>query len=70
MVILLNTLLIVGGIYLPERYGTTLSIGAGILLVLTAALPSFFPPMNLIYKSLLGITIGFGGVIGLLAYFL
>jgi oxygen-dependent protoporphyrinogen oxidase len=67
MVILLNILLIVGGFFLPEGYGTTLSIGAGLLLVFTAALPSFFPPMKLIYKVLLGITIVFGGIIGLLA---
>jgi oxygen-dependent protoporphyrinogen oxidase len=69
MVILLNILLIVGGFFLPEGYGTALSIGAGLLLAFTAALPSFFPPMTLIYKVLLGITIGFGGVIGLLANF-
>jgi protoporphyrinogen oxidase len=69
MVILLNILLIAGGFYLPEGYGTTLSIGAGLLLAFTAALPSFFPPMKLIYKVILGLTIGFGGVIGLLANF-
>ena len=65
--ILLNILLIVGGFFLPNGYGTTLSIGAGLLLAFTAALPSIFPPINLIYKVLLGFTIGFGGVIGLLA---
>ncbi len=69
MVIILNILLIVGGFFLPEGYGTTLSIGAGLLLAFTVALPSFFPPMELIYKVLLGITIGFGSVIGLLAKF-
>jgi hypothetical protein len=69
MVILLNILLIAGGFFLPGGYGATLSIGAGSLLVFTAALPSFFPPMQLLYKVLLGITIGFGGVIGLLANF-
>jgi len=70
MVIILNVLLIAGGFFLPGGYGTSLSIGAGILLAITVALPSFFPPMELIYKVLLGITIGFGGVIGLLAKFL
>jgi monoamine oxidase len=54
MVILLNSLLIAGGFFLPEGYGTTLSIGAGLLLAFTVALPSFFPPMELIYKVLLG----------------
>ena len=67
MAILLNILLIAGGFYLPEGYGTTLSIGAGLLLAFTAALPSFFPPMKLIYKVILGLTIGFGGMVGLLA---
>jgi len=61
-----NILLIAGGFLLPGGYGTTLSIGAGLLLALTAALPSFFPPMKLIYKVLFGITIGFGSIIGLL----
>jgi hypothetical protein len=69
MVIILNILLVVGGFFLPEGYGTTLSIGAGFLLAFTIALPSFFPPMELIYKILLGFTIGFGSVIGLLANF-
>ena len=67
MVILLNILLIVGGFFLPEGYGITLSIGAGLLLAFTAALPYFFPPIKLIYKVLLGITIVFGGIIALLA---
>jgi oxygen-dependent protoporphyrinogen oxidase len=62
-----NLLLIAGGFLLPGGYGTTLSIGAGLLLALTAALPSFFPPMKLIYKVLFGATIGFGSIIGLLA---
>jgi hypothetical protein len=61
-----NILLIAGGFLLPGGYGTTLSIGAGLLLALTAALPSFFPPMKLIYKVLFGISIGFGSIIGLL----
>jgi oxygen-dependent protoporphyrinogen oxidase len=68
--ILLNILLIAGGFFLPGGYGTTLSIGAGVLLSITASLPTFFPPLKLIYQVLLGITIVFGGVIGLLANFL
>jgi hypothetical protein len=68
--IILNILLIAGGFFLPRGYGATMSIGAGVLLALTAAFPSFLPPNKLVYKVLLGITIGFGGVIGLLANFL
>jgi monoamine oxidase len=68
--ILLNILLIAGGFFLPEGYGTTLSIGAGLLLAFTVALPSFFPPLKEIYLVVLGITIMFGGVIGLLAKFI
>jgi oxygen-dependent protoporphyrinogen oxidase len=64
-----NILLIAAGFYLPGGYGTTLSIGAGALLAFTVALPSFFPPLKEIYQVLLGISIGFGSVIGLLAYF-
>ena len=62
-----NVLLLAGGFFLPTGYGTTLSIGAGLLLAFTAAFPFCFPPIKLIYKVLLGITIGFGGIIGLLA---
>jgi len=69
MVIIINILLIAGGFYFPKGYGTTLSIGAGLLLAFTAAFPSFFPPMKLIYKVLLAITIVFGSMIGLLANF-
>jgi oxygen-dependent protoporphyrinogen oxidase len=69
-VMLLNILLIAGGFFLPQGYGTTLSIGAGLLLIFTSIWPSFFPPMTKVYKALLGITIGFGGVMGLLANFL
>jgi oxygen-dependent protoporphyrinogen oxidase len=67
---LCNILLIAGGFFLPAGYGTTLSIGAGLLLAFTVALPSFFPPLKEIYMVLLGVTIVFGGVIGLLANFL
>jgi oxygen-dependent protoporphyrinogen oxidase len=65
-----NILLIAGGFFLPGGYGTTLSIGAGLLLAFTAAFPYYFPPMKLIYQVLLGITIGFGGIIALLATFI
>lgn len=61
-----NILLIALGFYLPGGYGTTLSIAAGALLVFTAALPSFFPPFKLIYQVLLALSIGFGGILGLL----
>jgi hypothetical protein len=64
-----NMLLIAAGFFLPGGYGTTLSIGAGVLLALTAVWPAIFPPLKLIYKVFLGISIGFGGVIGLLAKF-
>lgn len=65
-----NILLIAVGFFLPSSFGTTLSIGAFLLLAFTAAFPSFFPPSEKLYGVLLGITIGFGGVIGLLANFL
>ena len=65
-----NILLIAGGFFLPGGYGTTLSIGAGVLLAFTAAWPSFFPPIKLIYKVFLGITIVFGGIIAMLAKFI
>ena len=68
--IILNILLIVGGFFLPQGYGMTMSIGAGVLLALTVVYPSFFPPHSLVYKVLLGLTIGFGGIVGLLAKFL
>ena len=65
-----NILLIACGFFLPKGYGTTLSIGAGLLLAFNAAFPFYFPPIKLIYKVLLGITIVFGGIIGLLAKFI
>jgi oxygen-dependent protoporphyrinogen oxidase len=68
--IIVNVLLFALGFFLPGGYGTTLSIGAGLLLIFTATLPSFFPPIKLIYQALLGISIGFGGIIGLLAAFI
>ena len=68
--IILNILLIVGGFFLPQGYGMTMSIGAGVLLALTVVYPSFFPPHSLVYKVLLGLTVGFGGIVGLLAKFL
>ena len=64
-----NILLIAGGFFLPGGYGTTLSIGAGLLLAFTAAFPFFFPPMKVIYMVLLGVSIGFGSIIGLLVGF-
>jgi hypothetical protein len=64
---ILNLLMVVGGFLLPPGYRATLSIGAGLLLVFTAALPSFFPPYKLLYKVLLGVSIVLGGLIGLLA---
>jgi oxygen-dependent protoporphyrinogen oxidase len=68
-VIILNILLIAVGFFLPGGYGTTLSIGAGLLLAFTVALPFFFPPMKVIYMVLLGVSIGFGSIIGLLVGF-
>jgi monoamine oxidase len=70
MGIILNILLIAVGFFLPTGYSTTLSIGAGLLLAFTAAFPFYFPPIKLIYKVLLAITIVFGGVMGVLAIFL
>ncbi len=61
-----NILLFAGGFFLPAGYGITLSIGAGLLLAFTAAFPFYFPPLKLLYQVLLGITIVFGGIIGLL----
>jgi hypothetical protein len=62
-----NVLLVALGFFLPGGYGITLSIVAGLLLLFTATLPSFFPPVKLIYKVLLGVSIVSGGIIGLLA---
>jgi len=64
---IVNILLIVLGFLLPGGYGTTLSVGAGILLAFTAAFPYYFPPMKLIYQVLLAVSIGFGGIMALLA---
>jgi hypothetical protein len=61
-----NIMLIACGFFLPESYGTILSAGALLLLGLTAAFPFYFPPSKLIYKALLSVTLGFGGIIGLL----
>jgi oxygen-dependent protoporphyrinogen oxidase len=61
-----NIMLIACGFFLPESYGTILSAGALLLLGLTAAFPFYFPPSKLIYKALLFVTLGFGGIIGLL----
>ncbi len=61
-----NIILIAYGFFLPGSYGTTMSIGAGALLALTALFPSYFPPNKMVYKVLLGITVGFGGIVGLL----
>lgn len=66
---ILNMLLIISGLLLPQGYGTIMSIGAGVLLALTAMFPSYFPPHKLVYKVLLGITVGFGGLMGMLTYF-
>lgn len=66
LTIICNLLLIICGFFLPQGYGTTMSIGAGLLLALTAVYPSVFPPFKVVYKVLLGITVGFGGIIGLL----
>ena len=65
-----NVLLIAWGFLLPGGYGTTLSIAAGLLLVFTAAFPFFLPPAKLAYKVLLAVSIGIGGIIGLLATFI
>jgi hypothetical protein len=65
---LINVLLFALGFFLPGGYGITLSIVAGTLLVFTATLPSYFPPIKLIYKVLLALSIGFGGIIGLLGF--
>ena len=62
-----NILLIVCGFFLPPGYGMTMGIGAGALMALTVVYPSFFPPFKLVYKVLLGLTIGFGGIVGLLS---
>ena len=62
-----NVLLIALGFLLPGGYGATLIIAAGLLLAFTAALPSFFPPNKQLYQALLGVSIVFGGIIGLLA---
>jgi hypothetical protein len=62
-----EVLLIVWGFFLPHGYGTTMSIGPGALLALTGVFASFSPPHELVYNVLLGITVGVGGVVGLLA---
>jgi len=62
-----NIMLITCGFFLPGSYGTTMSIGAGVLLAITALFPSYFPSNKMVYKVLLGITVGFGGIVGLLA---
>jgi hypothetical protein len=67
---ILNMLLIISGLLLPQSYGTIMSIGAGALLALTAMFPSYFPPHKLVYKVLLGITVGFGCLMGMLTYFI
>ena len=67
MAILLNILLIAGGFFLPKGYGTTLNIGAGLLLAFTAAFPFYFPPSKRIYKAILYVALGFGSIIGLFA---
>jgi oxygen-dependent protoporphyrinogen oxidase len=65
--IILNILLVAGGFFLPRGYGTTMSVGSLLLMGLTAAFPFYFPPNKRIYKALLSVTLGFGGIIGLLA---
>jgi len=62
-----NILLIACGCFLTETYGTILCAGALLLLGLTAAFPFYFPPNKRIYKALLLVTLGFGGMVGLLA---
>ena len=60
-------MLIACGFFLPESYGTILSAGALLLLGLTVAYPFYLPPSKLIYKALLFVALGFGGIIGLLS---
>jgi protoporphyrinogen oxidase len=65
-----NILLVACGFFLPKFFGPTLSAGALLLLGLTAAFPFYFPPNKRIYKAFLLVTLGFGGVVGLLAGFI
>jgi predicted NAD/FAD-dependent oxidoreductase len=62
-----NIVLIICGFFLPGISGTILSGAAFIMLCLTLVYPFFFPPLKIIYRTLLYITLGFGGIIGLLA---
>ena len=64
---IINLLMVAGGFLLPRGYGATMSIGAGALLALTATLPAYFPPLKPIYKAIFGISVVFGGIVGLLA---
>jgi len=67
MALACNILLIACGFFLPKTFGLILSAGALLLLGLTAAFPFYFPPNKRIYKALLLVTLGFGGMVGLFA---
>jgi protoporphyrinogen oxidase len=62
-----NILLIVCGLYIHKSYCMILSVGAIFLLGLTAVFPFYFPPSKRIYKVFFFVSLGFGGMIGLLA---
>ncbi len=62
-----NILLIACGFFLPKIFGTILSVGTLFLLGLTAAFPFYFPPNKRVYKALFLVTLGFSGIIGLIA---
>jgi len=67
MTMVCNILLIACGFFLPKIFGTVMSAGALLLLAFTTAFPFYFPPNKRIYKVLIGITVGFGGIVGLLS---
>ena len=57
-----NIVLIVCGFFLPKISGTILSGVAFMMLCVILVFPFFFPPLKRIYRALLYITLGFGGI--------
>lgn len=62
-----NIVLIVCGFILPKLFGTILSSVAFITLCVILVFPFYSLPQKSIYKAILYFTLGFGGIIGLLA---